>query len=146
MSTPFEIITARLVRASKPFTSKDGTSVRACCPSCGGENRSKLIVTEKPSGNVLLFCFGGCGAVEVVDALGLDISNLFVDQPKRSKSVPASGRHDQRTLTSAAMEVIMEAEFILLCHAIDPVPGIAGALLEKAEELVRLHGLMEVAK
>jgi hypothetical protein len=31
---------------------------------------------------VLLHCFAGCSAVDVVEAVGLDISDLFPDRPK----------------------------------------------------------------
>lgn len=140
--TPFQLITSRLERASTPRTSRAGTSLRARCPACGGDNRSKLIVTEKPDGAVLLHCFAGCGAVEIVSAMGLEITDLFPAGMTRSRSMPGAKRHDAHTLAGAALDVIEETQHLLLQHAVEPVPGIAQRLADKAAEIGSLRELI----
>lgn len=138
--TPFNLVTARLERVSKPRTTRDGTTIRAQCPACGGTNRSKLVVTEKLGGSVLVHCFAGCGAAEVVDALGLELSDLFLPDSKRSsKGYAEHKRHDSHTLCGIAIEIINEVEFLLLRQAAEPVEGIAGVLIERAAELAGIR-------
>lgn len=54
----------------------------AGCPS--HEDRTpSLSVRELDDGTVLMHCFGGCGAAEILESLGLDFSELF--PPKTDK-------------------------------------------------------------
>ena len=140
--TPFDIITSRLQRASKPFTSKAGTSIRACCPACAGGNRTKLVVTEKPGGQVLIHCFSGCDPLNILNAVGLDFADLFADQ-KRSRPLRADARHDRHMLVGIVIEIIGEVEFLLLRHASQPVPGIAGMLAENVAELSQIKEFLK---
>ena len=48
----------------------------ACCPAHDDKSPS-LSVRETPDGAVLLYCFSGCPVSEVVNALGLEMSDLF---------------------------------------------------------------------
>ena len=48
---------------------KAGNGWRARCPACGGTS-AKLTVTES-DGRVLLHCFGGCRAIDVLESVGL---------------------------------------------------------------------------
>lgn len=50
---------------------------RSRCPSCGGGSTSSLSVGVGADGAVLLKCFKGCEVAQVVDALGLQLSDLF---------------------------------------------------------------------
>ena len=49
---------------------------RASCPAHEDKNPS-LSIREMDDGRVLLHCFAGCGAVEVLNAIGLDFADLF---------------------------------------------------------------------
>lgn len=49
---------------------------QACCPAHADKGPS-LAIREMDDGRVLLHCFANCGAAEVLDALGLDFSELF---------------------------------------------------------------------
>jgi len=55
-------------------TGKDKWIAR--CPSHMDKSPS-LSITEKDDGRVLIHCHAGCGAAEVLDAVGLDYSALF---------------------------------------------------------------------
>lgn len=47
----------------------------ACCPSHNDKNPSLAIRDDE--GKILLRCFSGCSAYEVVSAVGLELSDLF---------------------------------------------------------------------
>ena len=57
----------------------------ACCPSHADKSPSlaiKLVDNEK----ILIHCFAGCATSEVLEAIGLDMSNLYPDSTKYQKS------------------------------------------------------------
>jgi hypothetical protein len=58
---------------------RSGKGFRAKCPACGGHSR-KLSVSEADEGRILVHCFGGCDVLTVVQAIGLEMQDLF---PKR---------------------------------------------------------------
>lgn len=72
MTEPVELLLSRLenVRANR-----NGTWV-ARCPAHDDRSPS-LNVSEGDDGKVLIHCFAGCGAADVVEAVGLELSNLF---------------------------------------------------------------------
>jgi len=41
------------------------------------DKRPSLTITEKDDGRVLIHCFGGCGAADILAAVGLDFDALF---------------------------------------------------------------------
>lgn len=53
----------------------------ACCPAHGDKSPS-LAVTMLDDGRILLKCFAGCSAYEIVSAVGMDMTDLF---PKENK-------------------------------------------------------------
>ena len=50
---------------------------RARCPAHDGENRDVLSIGETGDGTVLVKCFHGCSAADVVGAVGLELADLF---------------------------------------------------------------------
>lgn len=71
---------------------RHGTGFRARCPACGG-NSAKLSVSEAVTGSVLLHCFAGCGAADVLAALGLRLGDLF---PERLRPMTEAERREAR--------------------------------------------------
>ena len=69
---PVELLLSRLesVRANR-----NGTWL-ARCPAHDDRSPSLSIATGD-DGKVLLHCFAGCGAADVVEAIGLELSSLF---------------------------------------------------------------------
>lgn len=57
----------------------------ACCPAHGDLSPS-LSVSIGDKGQVLLHCHAGCGAAEVVGALGLDFADLYPPDTQFKKS------------------------------------------------------------
>ena len=51
----------------------------ACCPAHDDRSPS-LSIKEEADGHILLHCFAGCSAVDVVGAVGVDIGDLFPEQ------------------------------------------------------------------
>jgi len=86
-----------------------GKGWRAKCPACGGRSR-KLSVTEGDDGRLLVHCFGGCEAGEVVQAAGLSLVDLF---PER---LPADTPEDRRRARLAARETQWGAAIEMLEH------------------------------
>jgi len=58
-------------------------SFSALCPA-HADSRESLSVTESTDGKLLVHCFVGCTPKAVVSALGLKMTDLFPDKPKRN--------------------------------------------------------------
>ncbi len=79
--TPIDKLLPRLDKVKA-----DGKSRwKACCPAHDDKSPS-LRVTETEDGTVLLKCWVGCTAAEIVAAVGLQMADLF---PARSANAPA---------------------------------------------------------
>ncbi|MDQ3494282.1 MAG: DNA primase [Pseudomonadota bacterium] len=94
---------------------KSGNGWRARCPACGGTSR-KLTVAER-EGRVLLHCFGGCQAVEVLQAVGLSWGDIM--PPRNWPESPEERRQARRAIRetgwSAALKTLaMEATVALI--------------------------------
>lgn len=93
----------RLEKVKK--TGTDKWSAR--CPAHDDKGPS-LAIRELDDGRVLLHCFAGCGAAEVLDALGMEFSELYPPKitgdhlPKPRKPWNASD-----VLTALALEVLV---------------------------------------
>ena len=76
---------------------------KAQCPAHSDRTPS-LSVTEK-SGKVLVHCYAGCAAAEIVDAVDLSLSDLF-DKPldHRGKPIPKRDRWDARALLKTSLD------------------------------------------
>lgn len=71
-----------LSRLDKVRASGSGRWV-ACCPS--HEDRSPSLQISEVDNRILIHCFAGCGATEVLDSIGLDYSAIYPDDYKPSK-------------------------------------------------------------
>lgn len=67
----------------------------ACCPAHNDKSPS-LAITALDDGRILLKCFGGCSAYEIVSAVGMDMTDLF---PKENK---LGYTHDTQSLKKAS--------------------------------------------
>jgi hypothetical protein len=113
----------------------------ARCPSHNDKGPS-LSIAEKPGGVVLVHCFAGCEAGQVIDAAGLDMSVLF--PPKDSHASPAKKRG--LLAPSQALEILRdESQVVAVCaanigHGIDPTPQDRERCLSAAGRITYLHG------
>ena len=83
--TPVEMLLGRLQKVK----GRNG-SWTACCPAHEDKGPS-LAVREADDGRVLLHCFAGCPTVNVLGAVGMDMSDLFPPDEKR-KNYPVEGK------------------------------------------------------
>ena len=95
---------------------RSGDGYRARCPACGGKGR-KVAVREADTGRILLHCFAGCVAADIVQAIGLQLGDLF---PERLAEDTPEDRERRRRLAresqwGAALEVLQfEARIVAI--------------------------------
>jgi hypothetical protein len=77
---------------------KQGNGWRARCPSCGGSSRKVSIVNS--AGKVLVHCFAGCKAEDVIGAVGLTWAELF--PPRHWPDSPEERRQQRRAVRESA--------------------------------------------
>ena len=83
---------------------------QACCPAHADKNPS-LRIRETEDGRVLVHCFAGCSVHEIVQAVGLELSDLF---PARSTG--NSGRERRPFPASDALRAV-GFEALVVCAA-----------------------------
>lgn len=67
----------------------------ACCPSHESKSKQSLSIAETADGRVLVHCFGGCSALEVLEALDLEFADLFPERDPDDAGRP-NGWRDAR--------------------------------------------------
>lgn len=125
MSDPVQRLLSRLDSVKKTGSA----SWLARCP-CHEDRTPSLSIREAGDGRVLINDFGGCGAADIVAAVGLDLADLF--PPKREydyggrwklkdPSVPRVSAADAlRVLDEESLFVAIAAEAI--AEGCDPGP------------------------
>lgn len=102
---------------------------RAVCPVHESRHRSQsLSVRETEDGAILVYCFAGCGAGDVVAAVGLSLSQLFpasqgtlrTRKSGRPNHYHAAGQALQ-TLHREVLIVLMALECVLRGDQLDEV-------------------------
>lgn len=83
--TPVESLLSRLQKVK----GKNG-SWTACCPAHNDKGPS-LAIREADDGRILLHCFAGCETLSVVQAVGMDMTDLFPPDSKR-REYPVEGK------------------------------------------------------
>lgn len=82
----------------------------AKCPA--HEDRSpSLSVRELEDGTALLKCFAGCGAADVVAAVGLELRDLFPERPAEHRRKPSRAWLDARDVLAC---IATEGEVIAI--------------------------------
>ncbi|MBU6995847.1 hypothetical protein [Ferrovum myxofaciens] len=90
----------------------------ACCPAHDDRSPS-LAIREADDGRVLIHCFGGCSVSEILEALGLELSDLFpprdINHKPEARPFPAAD-----ILKAIAFEVTVAA--LAVGHFLDGKP------------------------
>lgn len=94
---------------------KSGAGWRARCPACEGKSR-KLSIAEVDN-RVLLHCFAGCQAIEVLQAVGLTWADIM--PPRHWPESPEERRRARRAIrecgwVSALSVLALEAKVALI--------------------------------
>lgn len=119
---------------------KSGTGWRARCPSCEGRSR-KLSIAES-DGRVLIHCFGGCAAADVLAAVGLRWADIMPPRawPLSREEQRRARRAIQQTGWSAALAVLsLESKIVAL--AANDIHRLGG--LQSSRDLDRLNLAVE---
>ena len=91
-------------------------SYRAPCPAHLGKNPN-LKITETSDGRILLMCHSrGCSAEEIVNAVGLQLSDIMPDDPTFHRSKPLRIPFNARDVLAC-----MKDDATLLCVFISDV-------------------------
>jgi hypothetical protein len=88
----------------------------ACCPAHNDKGPS-LAIRENEDGRILLHCFAGCETLSVVQALGMDMTDLFPSDDKR-REYPVEGKKSMKPAFYASdlMRIIsFEALVVAIC-------------------------------
>ena len=82
----------------------------ACCPSHNDKHPS-LAIRHADDGKILLKCFGGCSAHEIVSSIGLSLTDLFPKQSNYSTPIknPFPASNVLRCIQSEALIVVTAA-------------------------------------
>lgn len=85
----------------------------ACCPAHGDKSPS-LAIRQLDDGRILLKCFAGCSAYEVVSAVGMDMQDLFPIENKLGyTSETQSQKSERRPFYAADLLKIIQFEAVL---------------------------------
>lgn len=111
----------------------------AKCPA--HEDRSpSLSIRETSDGTVLIRCFAGCGAADVVAAVGLALADLFPEKLADHRKKPArdfrhvhAAREALKCLTSESLVLLIAARALAEGKALDEADQ---ARLEEAVEKI----------
>ena len=117
-----------------------GNGWRAKCPACGGTSR-KVTIAER-DGKVLLHCFGGCRAEDVIGAVGLTWADLHPPRgwPLSREESRRARRAIREAGWAAALSVLsLESKIVLL--AARDVHILGG--LQSSSDLDRLEQAVE---
>lgn len=117
---------------------KAGKGWRARCPACEGRSR-KLSIAES-DGRVLIYCFAGCKAIEVLEAVGLGWPDVM--PPRHWPDTPEERRRARRAIREAgwasALSVLtLEAKIIqLAAHELATVGGLEPVDITRLDQAV----------
>jgi adenosyl cobinamide kinase/adenosyl cobinamide phosphate guanylyltransferase len=107
---------------------------RARCPAHESKRNSKtLSVAAGEDGRVLLACFAGCSALEIVEAMGLKLADLM---PKSAQGPSLAPWRNHKGLVEGVRN---EAVYVLLCArelGKGVAPGRARAVQKRLQEAV----------
>lgn len=81
MNDKLERLLSSLEKVEKLPPGNHQARYRACCPAHGDKNPS-LSITLSNSDTILLKCWAGCSAHDVVHAVGMEMTDLFPEQTK----------------------------------------------------------------
>ena len=97
-----------------------GDGYRADCPY-GHRSRGSLSIKQADDGRVLLHCFSGCSALEVMHGLGLELKDLF-ERPITTNLTPEELKRHKRAIKQsqwkAALDFLPKEIFIVQIAAV----------------------------
>ena len=82
---------------------------RSLCPAHHNRKSRTLSITETSTGLILVHCFAGCGGADIMDAIGMSLSDLYPEEsgPAIWKREKERKRRDERECKSFQNECLM---------------------------------------
>lgn len=111
MNEKLERLLSSLDKVEKLPQGNHQARYRACCPAHGDKNPS-LSITLSNSDTILLKCWAGCSAEQVVNAVGMEMTDLFPEQTKYhapAERRPFSADQAAKVIAMDAITVAMAA-------------------------------------
>lgn len=105
--SPIDLITSKLDKCRPNGTNR----YIACCPAHEDRDPS-LSISEAQDGRILVHCFAGCSALDVVESLGLSLGDLFppeVQGLSPSKKPLIRDRKTSETVDHWVLEIARDA-------------------------------------
>ena len=104
----------RLDKVKQKPSSKHAESYQACCPAHDDKNPS-LGIALAHDGRILLHCWAGCGAAEILSAIGLEMIDLFPNNDKRQppgfkKPLYSQADYEEAYTTGRIAQLYIEAD------------------------------------
>lgn len=119
-AAPIDNILSRLTKVKE----RQPNQWSACCPGSNhsrGDMTPSLSIREGESGSVLLYCFAGCGAAEIVAALGLTLQDLY---PPRETTGNEPQRAPRLLTAGQALDLLREESLLLAVAAANIQHGV----------------------
>jgi len=106
--SPIERVLSSLVNVRR----RQPGQYSALCPS-HEDRKPSLSVRETAEGAVLVHCHAGCEVAGIVEALGLELADLF---PPRGRPTDAPARTPRLLTAGHALDLLHdEAQFVAIC-------------------------------
>ena len=107
IQSPIDLLLDRLsgVKQTRP------DRYQARCPAHDDRSPS-LAISETPDGTILLKCWAGCGAADVVAAVGLELKDLF--PPRFDYQATSKGKAPRYSASEVVKTLVTEATIIAL--------------------------------
>lgn len=133
----------RLNKVSKSFKTKEGVTVKACCPA-HDDHTPSLALTEKAGQWPLIKCFSGCKNDDILAAVGLEWTDILPDR-KLTTGLHYKTGHDYRSLCQIAHTTTVE--IVLLAHHILEIAKIGQSVEDIGVQLMhraaKIEGISE---
>lgn len=99
---------------------------RALCPAHDNKHTLSLKISKAPDGKILIHCFAGCGAADVLEAIGLSLSDLFPEMDGRKdwrKDVEKKNTYEHQASQAFVKEVMLTHENHMLKNELEALKG-----------------------
>lgn len=99
---------------------------RSLCPAHDNKKTLSLAVSLVPDGRILMHCFAGCGASDILAAIGLSLRDLFPDSDGRTdwrKEADRKRNYEREASDAFAREIRLTYENIVLKNELKQLQG-----------------------
>lgn len=115
----------------------------ACCPAHQDKSPS-LSIREASDGRVLIHCWAGCSALDVLEAVGLDFDALFPEKladHKPRERQPFSHREAMAALVPEVLLVALASSMLKAGKALSEIDH--SRLMQASQRLSAAHAYVE---